>query len=827
MPTMADSSWTTQTRRDFLKASAALGGAAAAGSVLSGCSSIEAVDPTVQTEEKVFNTYCNACMGCPLEAVVRNDNVVLTRAKEIITPDGRDLKRMCARGASIPTLLVQPKRIKYPMKRVEGTERGAGQWERISWEEAIDTICKKIVEYQSEFGPSSVCTFTFGTTEPRNLWNLYRLENYAQFSHQNRTTDMALSGSLYYTVGGYFYQQCDNSELISNMKTFVVWGHNPIVSWPNTWHYIADAIENHGCKLIVVDPIKNTIGHKADLFVSVRPGTDGALALGMANYMDKHQLIAEEYVKTRSAAPFLVKAADGMYLRKSDLEEIPEGGSDDYVVWDEAADAWAYASVAVNPSLRRGTFEVEGLQVNTSYDLLMDLCEEYPLDRVAELTTVPEETILEFIRLITENSPCDIHQGYGPDHYGNGFNTLSAISVLRILGGMVPDPVFPYSLNNTGFAAAETEHPVTSAQIDTFMLHDIFDNGYWKQPDQIMKTAMGDIELPGTVVEAPLKMLMSFGGNIINSSPNRARTIAAYKKFEFMVAINVEWCDTADIADIVLPAAMIQESIGTISINETLIRSDQAITPRFEAKPDFEIAKLIAEGIGLGEYFTDDMETAMAKTVNESSLPYFGVTYDVLKEAGVLHMGYMPLPAPVTNTGRLQFYHEYTGPFDYFGQSIDPTYERLPYWRPPIEAWPETVGGFEANPLAEKYPMTLVCGTRRFRVHSYYGQNPLLREMEINEPCVRINPEDAAARGVEDGDYVKLFNDRGHAVARATLSAGIRPGCLDLDRGWQGSQYISGCSQDLTHTEIVDWACPNYAYHDVLCQFEKWDGKVE
>lgn len=81
-------------------------------------------------------------------------------------------------------------------------------------------------------------------------------------------------------------------------------------------------------------------------------------------------------------------------------------------------------------------------------------------------------------------------------------------------------------------------------------------------------------------------------------------------------------------------------------------------------------------------------------------------------------------------------------------------------------------------------------------MHSYYGQNPLLREMEINEPCVRINPVDAEARGIEDGSYVRLFNDRGHAVAKATFSAGIRPGCLDIDRGWQRSQYLSGCNND-------------------------------
>ena len=74
-------------------------------------------------------------------------------------------------------------------------------------------------------------------------------------------------------------------DLISQMNTFVIWGHNPIVSWPNTWHYIADAMEYNDCKLIVVDPNKNTIGQKADLFISVQPGTDAALALGLADEM--------------------------------------------------------------------------------------------------------------------------------------------------------------------------------------------------------------------------------------------------------------------------------------------------------------------------------------------------------------------------------------------------------------------------------------------------------------------------------------------------------------------------------------------------------------
>ena len=146
----------TLTRRGFLKTTATAALVAGSASA-AGFAALTPKTASAQSDEKT-------CMGCPLEAVVRDGNVVLTRAKEI---EGApiDQKRMCARGASIPTLIVQEKRIQYPMKRAEGTERGAGQWERISWDEAIDTICTKIKEYQAEFGSGSVCSFTYGTTE--------------------------------------------------------------------------------------------------------------------------------------------------------------------------------------------------------------------------------------------------------------------------------------------------------------------------------------------------------------------------------------------------------------------------------------------------------------------------------------------------------------------------------------------------------------------------------------------------------------------------------------------------------------------------------------
>ena len=814
----------TLTRRGFLKTTATAALVAGSASA-AGFAALTPKTASAQSDEKICTTYCNACMGCPLEAVVRDGNVVLTRAKEI---EGApiDQKRMCARGASIPTLIVQEKRIQYPMKRAEGTERGAGQWERISWDEAIDTICAKIKEYQAEFGSGSVCSFTYGTTEPRNMYNLNRLENVAQFSHQNRTTDFALTQGTMYTAGGFYYQGGADMDLVSQMSTFVVWGHNPIVSWPNAWHYIADAIENNDCKLIVVDPNKNTIGQKADLFVSLQPGTDAALALGLAKIIEEEGKTDDAFMQQKSCAPFLVKESDGRFLRKSDLEEGVAADADDFAVWDEATNAMGYASTAQNPVLRKKGIEVAGQRCNTAYSLLIDRISEYPIEMVSEVTTVPEEAIRTFADLLCRPGMADIFQGYGIDHYGHGFNTIAAVSVLRIMRGMVPEPRMSYPLNSSGFDETETEHPAIVQSLGTFMFNDLLDTGKYTFPGVTAHMGEQVMELPDVTVEQPLKMLISFGANIVNSAPDRNKTIEAYKKFDFLVTANIEWCDTADISDIVLPAATIQEVGGPIGMNGCLVWADKAVEPKFEAKSDYDMANLIGRGLGLDEWFQEEFDEGMKHVVNTAMSAAMGIDADKLKEAGVMYVGAVPMPAYMTMTGKLQFYQENPGPIENYGQPMDPASIALPHWEPPMEAWPVTAGGFDANPLAEKYPLIVTAGTRRFRVHSYYGQNPLLREMEINEPCVRINPVDAEARGIEDGSYVRLFNDRGHAVAKATFSAGIRPGCLDIDRGWQRSQYLSGCNNDLTSKQIVDWTCPTYAYHDCLVEIEPWDGVV-
>ena len=254
--------------------------------------------------------------------------------------------------------------------------------------------------------------------------------------------------------------------------------------------------------------------------------------------------------------------------------------------------------------------------------------------------------------------------------------------------GMVPEPRMSYPLNSSGFDETETEHPAIVQSLGTFMFNDLLDTGEYTFPGVTAHMGEQVMELPDVTVEQPLKMLISFGANIVNSAPDRNRTIEAYKKFDFLVTANIEWCDTADISDIVLPAATIQEVGGPIGINGCLVWADKAIEPKFEAKSDYDMANLIGRGLGLDEWFQEEFDEGMKHVVNTAMGAAMGIDADKLKEAGVMYVGAVPMPAYMTMTGKLQFYQENPGPIENYGQPMDPASIALPHWNRPWRRGP-------------------------------------------------------------------------------------------------------------------------------------------
>ncbi|BAE82682.1 putative anaerobic dehydrogenase [Desulfitobacterium hafniense Y51] len=795
-------------RRTFLKGSAAAVVVAGASTAVSG-GIMTALTPNTanaatSVDEHTAQTVCqvNGCNGCSLEVLVRDGNVVRTKARNI--PREGDLNRICARGASWAHQVVSPKRIKYPMKRAG--ERGEDKWEQITWDEAIATICAKIKEYQAKYGKNSVACMDDGTMMYNVRWSYTRLKNIAELCHVNKTTDMAYAQSAFLNVSEYFFMGANHYEnVLRNLKTFIAWGSNVIEAWPQTWKFIADAIEHNGAKLVVVDPNYNTMASKATLHVRVRPGTDGALAMAMIRYLDEQKQTADSYLQERTVAPFLVKG-DGRFMRKSDLQTLADPKMDDYVVWDRKTNAYGFASEVKDPEIRKGTFEVGGHKVMTAYDKLLERVAPFTLKQAAEICDVPEATIKEFAELLATNGPAEVLEGFSVDHYVNGYGSLTAVNSLRMVTGMIGMPIISLYPTADGFSAAEANYPKMSGQIAPFMFKDLLETGKY--------------EMPGKTLEQQLKAWLIFGGNPVAQQPDHNYMVECIKKFDFVAAANVEFCESTKYADILLPVCTSLELSDIAVASSCLMYAEQVITPRFESKPDFEICKLIAQELGLGEWFNFDFDHVLSAIIDTPQLKGQGLTLERLKQEKTIALATPTLKQAATATGRLQFYLETYVPFAYFGQTFDMEKIRLPYWEPPNEAWPVTAGGYEKNPLADKYPLYYYTGPRRFRVHTSMGNVPMLRELEGTEPLVRMNPEDAAKRGIKEGDHVRIFNDRGHVVAKAVFSAGVRPGMVDMDRGWQENQTISGHYNDLT-SMTRDWATANNAFYDALCEVEK------
>ena len=799
----------TITRRGFLRSTAAVGGTALAASAF-GCGSLEPQQGDPEDATTVGLSFCGACQKCIMDVYARGNNVVRVEAHEI--PGGDDVKRMCVRGASIPYAMVDPKRIQYPMKRAG--ERGEGKWERIGWDEAIGTVCSEIARIQSTYGKEAMCMHQYGATDTKFAFPTMRLLNIGEFSQNDSMLDATYATAMMNTHPG-LYSLGNGQHFFRNLKLLVYWAHDPVVAWPNMWHDAADAIVGNNAKLVVVDPNFNTVASKAHLWVPVRPGSDGVLALGMINYLEAQGLAKHAFMKAKSNAPYLVRE-DGRYLRMSDVMDGVDPASDLVAVWDEDADELSFDYVSQNPALRTGRMEIAGHTVQTAYDLLLEEASKYPLSRTAEICDLPEETIVRFANMLAGEDEKEVYLGFGMEHQGNGLNTQSAVHCLRIVSGCAAPQNFSMAPNQTGFYYEETEHPVHGQFVQTIMFNDLIDKGEWD-------------EIPGYPIKMPLKGIISFGANLSNSTANRNDFLKAYLKMEFMAYVNMFWTDTADIADIVLPAAMPAECSFVESINHCLVYSPGVVPPRFEAKSDYDICALIAKGLGLGEWFADSAEECWEKLI----VPFagYGITWDQLKSEGCIRFEDQPtaLPFYYTMTGKLQVYAEtntYTQSDWGQPQVQDMGPHAVPTWEPPMEAWHEEVPGIPKREIAERYPLKLIAGTRRYKLHSFYGWVKALRELEVDEPCVRMNPADAEARGIADGDYVRLYNDRGQAVAKAVFHAGIRPGGLDIDRGWQASQYKAGCNNELTSSAQTTWTAPNSYFHDVVVEMEKWDGKT-
>ncbi|WP_254769369.1 molybdopterin-dependent oxidoreductase [Salinilacihabitans rarus] len=793
-------------RTEVSRRSVLLSAGAAAGVLgLGGASSLRSLDGVDRAgtvtdlfdETQVLNTACAPnCRGkCPLNVHVRDGQIKFVEPQ--MTDDER-YRRGCLLGQSHVQRVYSPKRLKYPMVRSdwspgEPNPEGRGsdaEFEQVSWDEAIGYVADGMERAREEYGPESVFFHTGSGDNGRGTTLFGRLAAMFGGTQQAWSIDSNVGVGFNRITGhGFFLPPTNESEDWVNANTIIVWGSDLFASqFQSDASKVLDAIER-GAKLVVVDPVYTTTAAKADLWLPIKPGKDTHLALAMIHEVLAAETYDAEFLRERTTAGALVRDDTGEMLR---MRDVGGGADDDRVVGIHAEtgdpvplEPDTYANVEL-----LGEYEVDGVAATTSLSLLEDHVEEYSPEAVAEVADLHPEDIRTAIRWLATRGPGGIAPSYaiGRYKYGHVFGQTYAI-LLALTGDYGKSgTIQSHHPSGTSLHSGDYGSPEGAAGTQTLFMHEV--------PDALEH---GD--------PFPIKAIYGMESNmLVNQFPDRKRWIELLENVDTFVMADFHRTPTVQHADIILPAAHwferedITDAWGS---HPHISYRTKAHEPLWEARDDYYIIADLAEALGYDDLFLGDKHAELEKiAANDDRFDF-----DELREKGNIRVSDNVIkytePFP-TDTGRIEIYDE-DQPVEEDGTVLD-----LPR---PIED--RTADDHE---LADEYPLLFMQKHSKWRIHSQWADSAMTRKFSP-EPTLDVHPSDAAERGIEDGDYVRVYNDRGEVVVKATYNEGMRPGLINVDQGWWTEDYVHGNLQDLTHMEVNDLA-PTFAFYDVRAEVE-------
>ncbi|MDR1087675.1 MAG: molybdopterin-dependent oxidoreductase [Coriobacteriales bacterium] len=813
-------------RRSFLKGAAATAALAGATALVPGCAPRESGTsgeaPPAAAAEQIFQGICagDCGGGCGMNVHVRDGKVVKTSKIDLDDPL---MTRVCQRGLAHAQRVYAPERIKYPMRRAG--ERGEDTWEQITWDEAIEEVCTHWKAAQEAYGPGSVAFFCGTGNQGPDQYYVARLRTAMGATNIMGSSDMngLYMAALMVTRGPYLHGSSFNTILDS--KNIFLFSCNSTTSNHVKWSYVL-AAKDKGAKLVVIDPNYTVAASKADIWVPLRPGTDAALYMAMTNVIIDEGLADIDYLTRGTVAPYLVKESDGKYLRYSDigLAEASDAGAG--LTLDGAASQQAEVDDGSNPivvmgadgvhgsrdeitePVIEGSFEVEGVAVKTAYTLLRERIAEWTVDHAAELCELDPELIREVARVYADG-PTMNYPGFGMDHWVQGPWPYHALFAMAFVAGNFGKPGASVD------GSMQANMGITGVNVGAAMMFEGAQQGFTLYSQQV-----GNVLETGQWMGFPLtiKCLFSYMSNPCASLPDRNAWMKFIDTLDHFVVVDSVMSDTVRMADLVLPSPHWFE-VETFypSVLPTVRISEQAIAPLYESKSDIDIANLLGVGMGLADIMNMTADDFHSICLDNEMAAELGLSWDALKEEKSIQV--LPddfifgenytLPTP---TGKAEFYVENVAPMIPYGQVLDERLLALPHWEAPSEAWP-------TNPLYEKYPLTLMTYRDKARVNTMFCYSPWLEEI-FPEPMLDINPADAEARGIANGDEVRVLNDRGFMVVKARVNPAVRPGFVETVRASNKERYIEGHYATLPSTAYNDLVNSN-GFNDCLVEVAK------
>ncbi|HHY25389.1 MAG TPA: molybdopterin-dependent oxidoreductase [Desulfitobacterium dehalogenans] len=756
-------------RRDFIKGGAA--GTATlglSGSLFFADRWLRPATAASDPEERIAYTYHPpGCGGrCAYQCTVRDGKLVKIEPND--WPDHR-YSLICTRGLSELQRVYSPDRLQTPLKRVG--ERGEGKFVPISWDEAITTVADKFKELHSQYGGKSILKMISANQE----YSMPLLSSLLGIPIALETSiDTGIASGVEEVTGDspFGYAMHEITDWV-NAKTILLVACNILETTVADSQFFFDAQEA-GAKIIVIDPNYSTTATKADQWIPLRPGSDPALLLAMINYILEKDWYQHDFMEKNTSAPFLIRSDNQHLLRQNDSADGPE--QNPFMIWDGLSNlAQPYNATGIQPQLE-GEFTVNGIKVKTVMSVLKEQMKHYTPAWAAEMTEIPEQTIIDLAQQYAQGGPAYLGWGFG------GAEKISNSDIFghaaAILGSLTGN--FGRVGGGVGNALFHKYHWGLVAKL-----------GAWSLPAQFKSPPM---ELPTTLMGTQpnsVKAVLNLGNSFQQHFANFHRAETWLKQLEFVVTVDI--FDNASVAysDIVLPIGSCFESnyeITRFQLNRNhALLSEKVIEPLFESKSDFEIEQLLATRLGFAEYMPKTPEDYIRAQLNSPDPFLKGITVETLKANKFIMRLNCPTEPCIGHQD--QKYKTPSGKLEIYNETMIEFAQALPAYEEPAEL---------NSVLRQNYPLQFAQYRSRFHVHSQFMRASWIRQF-CSEPRLELNPLDAKNRGLANGDLVEVFNDRGKLKARCKFMDSLRPGSVRMEEGWWSKDMPEGDINYLTN----------------------------
>ncbi|MCC8122241.1 MAG: molybdopterin-dependent oxidoreductase [Oscillospiraceae bacterium] len=637
--------------------------------------------------------------------------------------------------------------------------RGGCEWQRITWDEAYDEIAENLAKIKESWGAEAICVAQ-GTGR-------HMFHHVPRFANTLGTPNWIEPGFAQcffprVQVGMMCFGASPIADYYGEVKPacILVWGHNHEVSSAGSeCQFLIGEAIAAGAKLITVDPRKTPSAKRSEHWLRLRPGTDAALALGML-----HVILNE-----------------GIYDK-------------DFV------DKWCYG-----------------------FEPLRQRVQQYPPERVAEITWVPAQQIIDAARMLATTRPATLEWGVGIEHTPNTTQTVRAVALLMAVTGNYDVPggwledlgVLPAADHNNHLLSeeqgkkrlGESEYRILAGSHNPFPSAHI--------PSVIEAAISGQ--------PYPIKSFLHFGNNGILSNADAHKTARALRAAEFNVCMDLFMTPTAQLCDIVLPAAAwmeLDEIHCAPDWGHTILTQKQVVRT-YECKSDEEVFCELSARMGLayGAETPSDIYDEQLRRAAEQYPALEGIDFARMKQISYLQIPYTYKKYEQrggfrTPTGKVELYSTI---FEKLG------YDPLPYYEEPPES------PYSTPELLKAYPYVLTTGGRRPQYFCSEGRQMESFRRAHNFPQVEIHPQTAAAHGIENGDMVYISSPRGKIIQKAWVHDGIDPRVINCEYGWwfpeqagpEHGCFTANCNVLTSMEAPFDPCMGTYQLRGLLCTIEK------